>query len=269
MGVLLALVQSFASAEVYFEWKEGARHSYCDSAFKAGHESDGRPLHVSQAKHSVTAFGPSVSADGNSEFGLGFIFSSSESWHIGKAGKHLKEGMVYSYDGKEKDVGSFSLPGGNSYEHHVLCLTEYGKQHIENIRWVPPNTSNIPAGSIRGFNGNERQYVCRVKHNGGYHPGKLIAQNGSCFFGYGGKEIGSKQYEVLTIDPDAEPSFKLAAFYRCAVHEFRNVSCCDMLNDDQKPEFEMCLGQPNSPATREKLYKFCVNDKGIKCHEHR
>ena len=243
--------------------------SYCDSAFEAGYESDGRPLHVSQAKHTKTAFGPSLSADGDSELGLGVIYHSTESWHIGKAGKHLKEGMTYSYAGKEKNIGSFSLPGGNSYKHHVLCLTKHGKQNIDNVRWVPANKSNIPAGAIRGFSGNERQYVCRVEYKGGYHPGKLIAQNGSCFFGYGGKEVASKSYQVLTVNPDVEPSFKRAAFYRCIAHENRNASCCNMLNNDQKPEFEMCVGKANSEATRQKFYNFCMKDKGIKCSEHR
>jgi len=54
----------------------------------------------------------------------------------------------------------------------------------------------LPPDAVRG--GREPDgslYVCRVRHGGGVHPGKVVS--GKCNIGYGGKEISLSEYEVL------------------------------------------------------------------------
>ncbi|MGA1133878.1 MAG: DM9 repeat-containing protein [Prochlorotrichaceae cyanobacterium] len=77
---------------------------------------------------------------------------------------------------------------------------------------VPPGPvpSTIPAGTngffwTRQFTGaafpvgqerNQTLYGCRVAYQGGLHPGKIVGNQ--CNFGFGGKEIQSSNYEVLS-----------------------------------------------------------------------
>lgn len=62
--------------------------------------------------------------------------------------------------------------------------------------WVSSRTrvssSELVSG---GQEGSRVLYVCRSPHAGGQHPGKVVA--GRCNFGYGGKEIQGRSYEVL------------------------------------------------------------------------
>lgn len=65
-------------------------------------------------------------------------------------------------------------------------------------RWVNRNTGAAPTQGaiIGGDNGDGRVlYICRAQHNGGWHPGKVHAD--MCHFGWGGKEIYVRTYQVL------------------------------------------------------------------------
>jgi V8-like Glu-specific endopeptidase len=59
--------------------------------------------------------------------------------------------------------------------------------------WTPQLTGDaFPVGEEN----NQTLYSCRANYRGGLHPGKFIA--GQCNFGFGGKEIESRNYEVLS-----------------------------------------------------------------------
>lgn len=67
------------------------------------------------------------------------------------------------------------------------------------VSWVNSGTGQpLPRNLlIGGDNGDGRVlYICRGQHRGGWHTGKLLA--GMCNFGWGGAEIVSRQYQVLT-----------------------------------------------------------------------
>jgi microsomal dipeptidase-like Zn-dependent dipeptidase len=60
--------------------------------------------------------------------------------------------------------------------------------------WVPKGT--IPANAVQGGQENGTPlYVCRGRHEGGGHPGKIVA--GNCNISYGGREITLPDYEIL------------------------------------------------------------------------
>lgn len=61
--------------------------------------------------------------------------------------------------------------------------------------WIR-GTSIVPTNAVIAGNENGAPlYACRANHNGGLHPGKVVGE--SCNFGYGGKEIVSKKFDVL------------------------------------------------------------------------
>ncbi len=83
-----------------------------------------------------------------------------------------------SYGGKEIQVGQFQVLVGSG------------------ARWAGGANGSVPQGAFIGGQEPGRQLpVCRAQYNGGIHPGKLVAAN--CNFGYGGREIEARNYEVL------------------------------------------------------------------------
>lgn len=68
------------------------------------------------------------------------------------------------------------------------------------VRWVPARNGERPNNAVEigrerhGENDGEMLYVCRARHEGGVHPGKLIGS--TCNIGYGGVEIEKSEYEV-------------------------------------------------------------------------
>lgn len=203
-AILIAISGLVASmsvkAEVIFKWESSQRHSFCQN-FPAGREADGRKLFVSQIERRHRFIGVNISFDENGGYSSAspdLFKDGGKTWHIGKAGTHLKDGMVYSYGGKEVDVGYTHIPQGKKYPHFTLCLTPSGikKQQDQKIKWVTASNGSVPKGAVMGFNRDEDQYVCRAKWAGGIHPGKLI-RGQACFFGYGGGEKAVKSYEVL------------------------------------------------------------------------
>lgn len=200
--LLIAFSCTALAAEPIFKWQSANRHSFCQN-LQAGKEADGRPLYVSQVERHHQFVGVTIVFDenGNRIGGGPDVFrDGGSSWHIGKAGTHLAEGMTYSYGGKEYNVGYIRMPSGNNYSHHTLCLTSEGEKRYQSgrIKWVAASNGHIPSGAVKGFNQKENQHVCRASWGGGVHPGKLIGD--SCFFGYGGGEKASKSYEVLVIN---------------------------------------------------------------------
>lgn len=152
------------------------KHSFFRS-FVAGHEADGRKLFISQCVLRDTTVSSSPP----------FYTTKNRGWHIGKAGVHLASGMTFPWKGKEMESNHC-----RKKEHFVFV----GVPNVS-YSWVKASNGNFPTGSVRGYNGHENQKVCRVKHGGGIHPGKLIPRSKACFIPYGGKEMGFGDYEVL------------------------------------------------------------------------
>ncbi len=71
--------------------------------------------------------------------------------------------------------------------------------------WVPhQNGKKMPDGRYDGgydTSFNAALSVCRARHEGGVHPGKLFG--GKCNIGFGGKEVVFDEYDVLVARQDA------------------------------------------------------------------
>lgn len=67
------------------------------------------------------------------------------------------------------------------------------------MSWVRVTNGEIPANAMIG--GYEEDgsplYIARAEHEGGHHPGKVSRALGACHFGFGGKEVAKREYEVL------------------------------------------------------------------------
>lgn len=196
-AIVTFLVQTTSAAAQYATWQTANRHSFCQN-FAAGREADGRPLYVSQfSRTGINMIGVTITIGENGDASPGLISSQGATWHVGKAGVHLKEGMTYSYGGGEYDASQFSFPQGNQYQHLTFCLTELGMANPGVYSWIPASGGQSFPTAVKGYNTSEGQVVCRAQWAGGVHPGKLIPSSGACYFGYGGGEKAVTSYEVL------------------------------------------------------------------------
>lgn len=170
------LMSLFVAGSAQAEWVgPNKKHSFPQS-FPAGREADGRPLYISQCVLRETTFGGEL-----------YYSTKNHGWHIGKAGVHLKDGMTFPYGGKEFDSEHCR------HDEHWVFVPDAGVSYS----WVPSSGGSFPNGAVKGFNGAEQHRVCRVHFNGGIHPGKLIPSSSACFIGWGGREHGIQNYEVL------------------------------------------------------------------------
>ena len=77
-----------------------------------------------------------------------------------------------------------------------------GRGSQRGFTWVAArNGQQFTNQVVGGREGNRQLVVCRAKHRNGMHPGKVVA--GRCNFGYGGREIRGRNYEVLVAGHDA------------------------------------------------------------------
>ncbi len=66
------------------------------------------------------------------------------------------------------------------------------------LQWIPASYGQIPMNAIAGgYEEDGALYICRAHYRGGYHPGKVVGQN--CNFSWGGREIVTSHYQVLTM----------------------------------------------------------------------
>ena len=81
-----------------------------------------------------------------------------------------------------------------------LCFlfTSFGAvAQTAGLTWVT-YTGSLPENTVYGGSENGRQLaICRCNYNGAMHPGKVV--NGNCNIGWGGREIVSRNFEVLTL----------------------------------------------------------------------
>ena len=78
----------------------------------------------------------------------------------------------------------------------VGAMFASGARAQQGIGWVAGKGAAMPKGAVVGGKEPGRTlFVCRAPHNGGIHPGKVVA--GKCNIGYGGKEIVSTKFQVM------------------------------------------------------------------------
>jgi hypothetical protein len=184
-------------------WVKARKHSF-EQGFPVGKESNGSKLYASQTVHGIgntgwlAELGSDVrkvfnkldkvyieltyNGDGSSSVKPKGKTVKDGNWHIGKAGTHLADGCAYSYAGKEY----------NAIEHYVFC-----PKKTSDYKWVKSNGKKLPKGAVVGWNKNELQAVARMNWAGGIHPGKFVKSSGACYIGYGGKEEGKGNCEIL------------------------------------------------------------------------
>ncbi len=83
----------------------------------------------------------------------------------------------------------------------LMLVASIGTAFAQNspARWVNRTTGQPPVGGaiLGGDNGDGRiLYICRGQHRGGWHSGKVHVD--MCHFGWGGAEIVSRKYQILT-----------------------------------------------------------------------
>ena len=125
--------------------------------------------------------------------------STSVSWNAGydvSVGPRKKVTVQFVVAQEELDIPykvDFIAAGDTA-----LTILEPGK-NAARLRWVKASRGSVPKNAIiAGSESGRRLPVCRASYRNGQHPGKVVA--GNCNFGYGGKEILARDYEVLVKD---------------------------------------------------------------------
>ncbi|GAA94777.1 carbohydrate-binding module family 12 protein [Mixia osmundae IAM 14324] len=123
------------------------------NAIQCGSDSGGQPLYAARAyfKHGV---------------------------HIGKAGKHLKNGVSIPWGGQEHNVEKFEILCGDA--SRVRWIDQEGDLNIE------PSFQPVEGG--RDHDGRAI-FVAQVKYEGSVQVGKVVIGEPHCNLAYGGKEI--------------------------------------------------------------------------------
>jgi len=137
--------------------------------------------------------------------------------------------MMAFAGGKDKHggnlyVGRAPLGGGC----HVGCVPPssktcfiplFGKEHKSTsyqvlvvpegvrVHWERSSGGNVPPNAVVGGYNEEKQktYVGRVMHKSALTPGEIVPQENCIYIPYEGKEVEYDQYEVLVLDPPAQP----------------------------------------------------------------
>ncbi len=119
-------------------------------------------------------------------------------WYAGARhpGKVVGSKCNISWGGKEYPRGSFEVLTGDKDR---FDWKEHGNGSTDK------ETGVVAGKESRDDQHDGQLYVCRAKHRGGIHPGKLVINH--CMFGYGGKEIEKSRYEILTFEEGGERRF--------------------------------------------------------------
>jgi hypothetical protein len=114
-------------------------------------------------------------------------------WHPGKV---VAGTCNYSFNGSENEATAFQVlvaPAGALAWRSRSAF----ERDFDNAAVKRGDSSAIEAGrEARDDRYGGRLLVCRAAHRGGTHPGKVVIND--CMFGYGGREIASGSYDVLT-----------------------------------------------------------------------
>jgi hypothetical protein len=112
-------------------------------------------------------------------------------------GKVVAKNCNFGYGGNEVLAPEYEVLVGNP---EVLTPSP------QLVRWAPAQAKQIPPGAFIGAfePGGQVLLICQAPYQGGVHVGKVYA--GSCYFGYGGREVPSPQYAVLVVGPMLQPA---------------------------------------------------------------
>lgn len=103
-------------------------------------------------------------------------------------GKVVAKACNISYGGAELTIGSYEVLVADAAR----------------LDWVAATAGEVPVGAIAGGQENGAALaICRFRHAGATHPGKLVGTR--CAIGYGGREIYSDRYEILIDRAAAAP----------------------------------------------------------------
>jgi len=161
-SLLLLIVISLAT--VIFSgparWMANSNGRIPNNAVEGGYEQNKKVLYICKAFH-------------KGAYHSGKVVGST--CNFGYGGKELTSKSYYVLTGKDRrDLRRFKW-----------VSTAYGKKN--RVRGYKP----VSAGN----EGNKTLYVCRARHDGGMHPGKVVGR--TCNIGYGGREITLTGYQLL------------------------------------------------------------------------
>lgn len=88
------------------------------------------------------------------------------------------------------------------YVDGVASMTPYAW-----ISGAQPRDARLAGAVVGGQVGAQAMMLCRARHQGGLHPGKVWA--GNCYIGYGGREVAVADFDILTrsVPQQYAPSF--------------------------------------------------------------
>ncbi|EPX81771.1 DM9 repeat-containing protein [Litoreibacter arenae] len=124
-----------------------------------------------------------------------WVCRAAGSPHIGKV---IGRRCNYGYGGQEKTTTNFDVLVVAGLETNWVGKSQFesGDDYDEDI---------VAEGKAEVFYGGQESrptkrykgwtFVCRAKHKGDFHPGKVVTND--CMIGYGGKELQKGRYEVL------------------------------------------------------------------------
>lgn len=119
---------------------------------------------------------------GGSEPGRNLIVCRAKYQNGSHPGKLVASNCNIGWGGKEITLPAYEVLTGDPKE----------------IQWVKGQNGSVPTNAfIGGEEPGRKLPVCRGSHNGGIHPGKIVAKN--CNIGWGGKEILLPTYEVMVV----------------------------------------------------------------------
>jgi len=116
-------------------------------------------------------------------------------------GKRVGRNCNISFDEEEIEVRPYELlsipENGYRWMDRDAFEEEYSETEVANLETPAVIAGQETDDPDRRYDG--QLLVCRAKHKGSWHPGKVV--NNHCMFGWGGEEIEERKYKVLVQKP--------------------------------------------------------------------
>ncbi len=137
-------------------------------------------------------------------------------WHPGKV---VLGRCNYSFSGSEHYANTFQVlvapPGALRWQSRATFERRFDAAKVK-----AGESSAVQAGRVsRDDRYGGRLLVCRARHEGGVHPGKV--EGNHCMFGYGRYEIAAYEYDVLTRTPEGTRTVALQDYLPLEDRTFR------------------------------------------------
>lgn len=88
---------------------------------------------------------------------------------------------------------------GVSFNEKEVAITQFEALIGSGYIWVPSSNGNVPANAVMSGYTSSREplFIGRCAYKGSVTPGKVHKSHGCLYIPYGGKEVSSKNYDVL------------------------------------------------------------------------